>query len=166
MKDNKLTEAYNKLMENLYQAMDETIHGIADAMAIAKEKTSEFGGHIQHFSQEELDKVEHAIMRDMEHAASYSKPLTDDDSLSEWLKFDIKLLEDFAIEKFLGIADKTRVELAKIAHEAAQYHPYHSGDLTGPGTFSCDQCKKTIAFKSPSVIPVCPNCGGKAFTRG
>ncbi len=165
MSENKLIEAYTHLMENLYKVMDDTIYGIADAMEVAKEKTSQFGGEIQHYTQEELDHIEHAVMRDIEHAARFSPEIKDPDSLTEWLKFDIELLENFALEQFLNIADKTRIELAKLAQDAAQYHPYKAGDLTGPGTFTCDTCNKQIAFKSPSVIPECPECGGNAFTR-
>lgn len=165
MSDKKSTEAYNKLMEKLYEVMENTQHNVGEAMEIAKEKVSEAGGYLQHLSQEELDKLGHVIMRDIEHAATEPKPVQDNESLSEWLKFDLELLEDFAWEQFLGIADKTRIELAKIAQRANQYHPYHSGDVTGPGTFTCDACGKHIAFKSTSIIPDCPKCGKKNFTR-
>lgn len=82
-------------------------------------------------------------------------------SLAEWLKFDISLLENFAWESFSTIADKTRIELAKIENQANTYHPYHSHEITGPGTFHCDQCHKQISFKSTSKIPECPDCKEK-----
>lgn len=165
MSDKKFIDAYNKLMEYLYEAMDDTLHTVAEAMEIAKEKISSFGGHAQEFTQEELDKVAHYVMRDIEHAASTSTPIKDKDSLAEWLKFDIELIENFALEAFLDIADKTRIELARLEQQAKQYHPYASGEITGPGTFVCDACSKRIAFKSTSLIPVCPGCGGKNFSR-
>jgi hypothetical protein len=31
-------------------------------------------------------------------------------AVTEWLKFDIALLENFALDSFLSIADKTRLE--------------------------------------------------------
>ncbi len=165
MSENKFIDAYNKLMEHLYEAMDNSLHSVAEAMEIAKEKISELGGHVQEFSQEELDKVAHYVMRDIEHAATAPTPVKDNDSLSEWLKFDIDLIENFALANFLDIADKTRIELARIENEAKLYHPYLSGEVTGPGTFVCDSCGKQIAFKSTSLIPACPKCGGKNFTR-
>jgi len=161
MSDNKFVEAYDKLMENLYEVMDDTLHSVADAMEIAKEKVSELGG----LSQEEVNDVADFLMRDIEHAANTSPAVSDKNSLNEWFKFDIELLENFALDAFSSIADKTRVELAKIEKQASKYHAYKQGDITGPGTFTCDQCGKQIAFKSTSEIPECPECQAKTFTR-
>lgn len=161
MSDNKFIEAYNKLMENLYEIMDDTLHSVADAMELAKEKTSELG----ELTQEEINEVSDFLMRDIEHAATTTPAVSDDDSLNEWLKFDIELLENFALDDFFSLADKTRIELAKLDIQAKQYHPYKSGDITGPGTFVCDTCSKKIAFKSTSEIPECPECHAKTFTR-
>jgi rubrerythrin len=161
MGEKKLIKGYDDLMGHLYEAMDDTLHSIADALEIAKEKTSALGGH----TQEEINKIADYVMRDVEHIAASPVQQTNNDSLSEWLKFDIDLIENFAMEAFLDIADKTKVKLAALEMEAKQYHPYASGDATGPGTFTCDACGKEIAFKSTSVIPKCPACGGDTFTR-
>lgn len=161
MGESKLTKAYDDLMEHLYEAMDDTLHTIADALEIAKEKTSALGGQ----TQEEINKIADFVMRDVEHVAASSTVKEENDSLSEWLKFDIELIENFAMDAFMSIADKTRVKLAALEMEAKQYHPYKSGDVTGPGTFSCDSCGKRIAFKSTSVIPKCPSCNSDAFSR-
>ncbi|MEY4717507.1 MAG: hypothetical protein RL563_125 [Pseudomonadota bacterium] len=161
MGDNKLTKAYDDLMEHLYEAMDGTLHSVADALDAAKEKTSALGGH----TQEEINRIADALMRDVEHIATSPAPEAENESLSEWLKFDIELLENFALDAFMSIADKTRVKLAALEMDAKQYHPYASGDVTAPGTLTCDGCGKQIAFKSTSVIPECPACKGTAFTR-
>lgn len=161
MSDNKFTEAYDKLMEHLYEAMDDTLHSVADAMELAKEKTSKLGG----VTQDELNQIAEFLMRDIEHAAHSSPAVSSEDSLAEWFKFDIELLENFALDAFTSIADKTRIELAKIENQAKKFHSYKSGDITGPGTFVCDSCGKQIAFKSTSQIPECPDCKAKTFSR-
>ncbi len=161
MSDNKFVEAYDHLMENLYEIMDDTLHSVADAMDIAKEKVSELGG----LTQEEVNDVADFLMRDIEHAATTSPAVSDKDTLNEWFKFDIELLENFALDAFSSLADKTRIELAKIENQASKYHAYKQGDITGPGTFTCDQCGKQISFKSTSEIPECPECHAKTFTR-
>jgi hypothetical protein len=161
MGESKLTKAYDDLMEHLYEAMDDTLHTIADALEIAKEKTASLGGH----TQEEINKIADYVMRDVEHVAASPTVREENDSLSEWLKFDIELIENFAMDAFMSIADKTRLKLAALEMEAKQYHPYKSGDVTSPGTFTCDSCGKQIAFKSTSVIPKCPACQGDAFSR-
>jgi hypothetical protein len=160
MQKNKLITAYNDLMKQLHETMDETLHSLAEALEISKEKTSETSD----LSKDEMDQVSAYVKRDIEHAAHGLTEKQDSDSLSEWFKFDIELIENFALDAFLSLADKTRVELAKL-EQLAEQNTYHSGDITVPGTFVCDDCGKEIAFKSTSEIPECPQCHGKTFVR-
>jgi len=161
MSDKKFIDAYDDLMGHLYELMDDTIHSVADVLDAAKEKTSKLGG----LTQEEINQVSEYLMRDIEDIASSTPADSDKNSLSEWFKFDIELLENFALDAFTSIADKTRIELAKIERQAKKYHPYNCGDISGPGTLTCDHCGKIIAFKSTSKIPECPQCKGKTFSR-
>lgn len=160
MSDNKFIQAYNNMIKHLHDALSDTSKTISHGLDVAKEKTSELGG----LSQEEINKVSDYVKRDVENAAHN---LTDDsaDSLSEWLKFDIELLENFALDAFLDVADKTRIELAKLQQNAMEASLYHSGEITGPGTLTCTKCGKQLIFKTTSEIPQCPECGNKTFQR-
>ncbi len=160
MAKNKFVDAYKDLMEHLYLAMDNTLHSMADAWDIAKDKISKAG----ELTQEEVNIISEALKRDIESAAHGLPGHKDTSSLTEWFKFDIDLIENFALDAFLSLADKTRIELAQLG-EQAKKHSYQSGDVTIPGTFICDQCGKEIAFKAPSQIPECPACHGKTFIR-
>ncbi|MDD4915965.1 MAG: zinc ribbon-containing protein [Methylococcales bacterium] len=160
MSDNKLIKAYDDLMTHLYEAMDGTLHSVAEALEIAKKKTGAMAEH----SPEDVDRAADFVMRDIHHAASNAAD-NEKDSLSEWLKFDIDLIENFALDAFWSIADKTRIKLAELEMDAQLYHPYKSGDIAGPGTFSCEQCNKEISFKSTSVVPECPACHSRTFNR-
>jgi len=153
-------QVYNKFMQHLHETMGDTDYSMADALEIAKSKTSDTVG----LTAEEMDQVTGYVKRDLDHAAGNLNE-NSEDSFSEWLKFDIDLIEDFALDAFMDLADKTRVELAIIEQQAKNYHPYHSGEITGPGTFMCEECGKEIAFKSTSQIPECPNCKAKTFVR-
>ncbi|MGR8930607.1 MAG: zinc ribbon-containing protein [Gammaproteobacteria bacterium] len=161
MGENKLIKAYDDLMGHLYEAMDDTLHSIAEALEIAKEKTAALGIH----TQDEINDAADYVIRDVMHLAKSPDLENKNNSLSEWLKFDIDLIENFALDAFFDIADKTKVKQAELELDAKQYHPYKSGEVASPGTFTCDACGKEIAFKSTSVIPKCPACGGDAFTR-
>jgi len=160
MNKNKLLNAYLDLMGHLYEVMDDTLHSAADSLEIAKEKFSK----VSDLTSEEMDKVASYVKRDLEHAALGLSDKTDSDSLSEWFKFDVQLIENFALDAFLSLADKTRIELAKL-EQLATKHVYLSGDITSPGTFLCDACGKEIAFKTPSEIPKCPACHHNVFVR-
>jgi hypothetical protein len=129
-------------------------------LEISKEKTRKSTD----LTKDEIDQVSDYVKRDIEHAAHGLSETKDTESLSEWFKFDIELIENFALDAFLSLADKTRLELAKLG-QLAELNTYHTGNITGPGTFVCDQCDKQIAFKSTSEIPECPACHGKTFVR-
>lgn len=160
MKKNKFIDAFNDIFKHLYETMDDTLHSVAEALEISKEKA----GKTSDLTQEELNKVSGYVKRDLETAAHGLSDKEDSNSLSEWFKFDIELIENFTLDAFLSVADKTRLELAKLG-ELAKKHSYQSGDITIPGTFICDNCGKEIAFKTPSEIPECPVCHAKTFIR-
>jgi rubrerythrin len=140
--------------------MDDTLHSVAEALEISKEKT----GKDSDLTQEELNQVSGYVKRDLETAAHGLSEQEDSNKLSEWFKFDVELIENFTLDAFLSVADKTRIELAKLG-ELAKTHRYQSGEITIPGTFICDNCGKEIAFKTTSEIPECPVCHAKTFIR-
>ena len=160
MNKNKLIAAYSDFMKHLHETMEDTLHTFAEALEISKEKTSKSSD----LTEDELNKLSGYVKRDIEEAAHGLSKEEDKESLSEWFKFDIELIEDFALDAFLSVADKTRIELEKL-RELAETHTYHSGDITVPGTFICDACSKEIAFKTTSEIPECPACHAKTFIR-
>jgi hypothetical protein len=160
MNKDKLIKAYSELMQHLHETMEDTLHSFADALEISKQKTSK----TNELTDAELDQVSGYVQRDVEHAAHGLEDKADNDSLSEWFKFDVELIEKFMLDAFLSVADKTRIELEKIKQLATK-HTYHSGDITFAGTFICDECGKEIAFKTPSEIPECPACHAKTFIR-
>jgi len=160
MNKNKLITAYSELLQHFHETMDEALHTFAEAFEISKHKTSQSSG----LTPEELDKVSGYVKRDLEHAAFGLPSAADIKSLTEWFKFDIEMLENFALDAFLSLADKTRIELAKL-QQLATRHSYQSGEITSPGTFICDACGKEIAFKTPSEIPECPQCHATTFVR-
>jgi rubrerythrin len=159
IKDNFI-QAYNNLMRHLHETLGDANYSIADALEIAKGKTSDTAG----LTDAEIDQVSSYVTRDLNHAAG-SLTAGNENSLSEWLKIDIDLIENFALDAFMDLTDKTRLELALLEQKAKNYHPYHSGEITGPGTFMCEECGKEIAFKSTSQIPNCPNCNASSFIR-
>ena len=160
-KSKQLPDAYDYLLAFLYEAMDDTLHSIADAIDVAKHKTHELGL----YTQEEINLIADYVMRDVEHVAQHATLSEENNSLGEWLKFDIALLENFALDAFMSVADKTRIQLTELALDAKQYHPYQSGEVASPGTFRCTACEKQIAFKSTSLLPDCPHCHGKHYSR-
>lgn len=156
MNKDKLINAYSEFMQHLHEAMEDTLH-FGNALDISKEKTSQNSD----LSDEELNKVSNNVQRDVEHAAKHH---VQEETFADWLKFETQLIENFAIDAFLSVADKTRIQLEEIRQHAVP-HKYQSGDITAPGTFICEQCGKHIAFKTLSAIPECPACHNTIFVR-
>ncbi len=164
MSENKLVDAYNKIITHLHEDLGDASRTLARALEAAKEKLSEVGG----LTQEEINKVADYVKRDIEevaHSLVKSDEETDDESLAEWLKFDIELIENFALDAFMSVADKTRIELAKLEQMAKLNSIYETGEITGPGTLICEHCGEQLTFKTTSEIPKCPKCGGLTFRR-
>jgi hypothetical protein len=159
MNTEKLITAYSEFMHHLHETMESTLNSFTDAFETSKEKV----GENSELTAAELDHVSSQVKRDVEHAAK-NLPAHDNNSLTEWLKFDIELVENLTWDAFLSVADKTRVELAEI-EQHAMTHKYNSGDITIAGTFECESCKKHIAFKLASRIPKCPACHHHTFVR-
>ena len=160
MSDSKLVDAYNEMITHVHEDLGDASKTLARALEAAKEKASELGG----LTQEEINKVSDYVRRDIEEVA-HSLSETDNDSLTEWLKFDIELIENFALDAFMSVADKTRLELAKLEQLARSNSTYHTGEITSPGTLVCEHCGESINFKSTSEIPECPKCAGLTFQR-
>jgi SRSO17 transposase len=107
MNTEKYIQAYNHLMQHLHETLGDSDYSTADALEIAKEKTSE----LNDLTATEVNQISNYVSRDIDHAAN-SVSHRRRDAFSEWLKFDIDLLENFALDAFMSLADKTRLELA------------------------------------------------------
>jgi hypothetical protein len=147
------------LMGHLYEIMDDGLHSFADAIELAKAKTHA----ISALTVEDMHKVAEYVQRDVEDLAHVLEPKNKEE-LSAWLKFDVDLVENFALEAFLGLADKTSVDLAALKRHG-ELRRYYTGEISSPGTLTCMACAKPLVFTSTSIIPECHACGAKAFTR-
>ena len=159
MSKNKFTDAYDTMIVNLHEDLGDASKTLARAIDAAREKASELGG----LTQEEINKIADFVKRDIEQAA-HTLP-NENESLAEWLKFDIAMIENFALDAFKNLADKARLELNRLDLEARQVITYESGEITGPGNLNCENCNEAITFTSTHEIPVCPHCQGKTFVR-
>lgn len=159
MREHKLIEAYNDLMGHLYEIMDDGLHSLADGLEKAKAKSHALGI----LTQAEVQKTADFLERDIKDAAR-ALHLNQSENLSDWLKFDVDLIENFALDAFKDVADKTSLELAQLKRHGEQ-NLYYSGEITAPGTLTCQACNKSLTFKSTSEIPDCPDCGAKSFMR-
>jgi hypothetical protein len=159
----RLAKAYDKMLHEVHEALESarenTLPGLKDYLADAREKMIELG----ELSREEAEKVSTYVERDMKDAASYL--LETGEQLSAWWRFDVQQVEERMLEMFTSVADQTKLELAKLAQRANSAPLYHTGEVTGPGTLVCVACGKEMHFQKTGHIPPCSGCKGTDFQR-
>lgn len=162
--DGKLIEAYNRMMAQVRQTAEEAGREVRPAMTHLVESAKEKAVELGELTRDEAEKVGEWLRRDIEDAADY---LAGDEArdLIDWLKFDIRLVEERLLEIFTSVADKTRLELIELQRAAERASEYHTGEITGIGALKCKGCGQEMHFHATGHIPPCPKCHGTRFDR-
>lgn len=161
--EQKQVEAYERMMERTHAAMEsapkEHRPPLRKSLEEAREKAVELG----ELTREEAQRIAQFLQRDIEDAAHYLSESGRE--MSDWFRFDLRLLEERMIEMFSSVADQTRLELLELEERARLASEYRTGELTGPGTLECAGCSKLMQFVKAGHIPPCPQCHGTVFHR-
>jgi hypothetical protein len=151
-------EAYELLLESALRKAHQSgaaVHHMIDAVRndiVALNK----------FSDDEIDKLEEYVRRDLIDAAEYVNKTGK--GLKDWLGFDVALMKHEFWERFSEAADQTTTAQYQLKRQA-ENAGYHTGELTGLGTLVCDKCGEKLQFHKPGHIPPCPKCNGTHFHR-
>ena len=151
-------EAYELLLEKILQSAHREGNSLRDLAGVIR---NDIAG-LNKFGEDELIRLEGYVKRDLINAAWYLNETGK--TLKDWLGFDLALIKRDFWEMFSTAADKTTTELLQIKLQAENAE-YHTGEITGLGTLSCDQCGEKLHFYKPGHIPPCPKCNGTHFHR-
>lgn len=159
----RMTDAYERMLERvdglLEVAEKSTLPTLRRALEQAREKAVE----LNELTREEAEKLTEYVERDMKDAAHFL--LETGSEFRQWWQFDVQMIEQRMMEMFANVADKTRLELERLADQAREASLYHTGEVTGPGTLLCNGCGKELHFHQAGRIPPCPGCHGTGFKR-
>lgn len=157
-----LGEAYELLLDKTLEKAHTTkiksgpaLHKLIDELAQKSSDVTELAG-------EEAGKIGEYLKRDLIDAASYLDETGK--GLKDWLGFDLTYMKDRLRDSFSKAADQTTVELLQLKQQA-QAAGYRSGEISGPGTLTCDKCGEKLHFHKAGHIPPCPKCQGAHFHR-
>ena len=167
---NRLITAYNQMMEFMRNAFEHSSPddmSLQKALIIARQQAMALG----EISNEEALEISEYIKRDINDAAEYMMEASEE--FYEWLMLDIEIIERKVMELFLTVADHTRVELEQLKQNRKQDRQYkinhapvyRSGEITCPGTLTCECCGVNKSFPSSTQITDCENCGHHRFIR-
>jgi uncharacterized protein YicC (UPF0701 family) len=159
----RLLDAYSVMLERANETIDEAEKQAVPAFENAVEKAQEMAHELGELTREEAKKVGEYLKRDMHDAGRHMAESRKE--LAEWFRFDVQQVESRLWDAFSQAADKTSLELMKLASFGRRNVTYRSGEIAGLGTLLCDACGAEIHFEKPAEIPKCPKCGGELFHR-
>jgi predicted RNA-binding Zn-ribbon protein involved in translation (DUF1610 family) len=159
----KLVQAYNRMMERVRHALEDAEARALPTLRQSVEKARDTAVELEELSRDEAEKISYYVKRDLQDVGRHLSETGNE--LSDWLRFDIDRLETRLLELLTQVADRTRVEWAELQRELQQDPPYHSGEVTGPGSLYCAACNQALHFHHTARIPACPHCGNESFRR-
>ena len=160
----RMTDAYEKMLERVDEMLEKAEQSTIPSLKRSVEQAREKAVELNELTREEAEKLADYLERDMKDAASRLSETGE--TLRNWWRFDVELVEQRLLELFANVADRTRVELDRFAEQAREASFYHTGEVTGPGTLICKGCGKELHFYKAGHIPPCPVCRGTRYRRG
>lgn len=159
----KLIQGYNRMMERVREGIEQAESRALPVLREAIEKARQTAVELEELSHDEAQKVAAWLKRDLQDAGRHLAESREE--LADWLRFDLELIEDSLLEVFSRVADRTRLEWEQLQAELESDPPYHTGEVTGPGTLYCAYCNEELHFHHTARIPPCPRCHGTTFRR-
>jgi predicted nucleic acid-binding Zn-ribbon protein len=154
---------YNRMMERVRHALEDAEHKAHPNLEHAIERARKRAIELGEATREEAANVANYLRRDIREMASYMNDTGKE--YNAWFHMDMELIEARLLDLIMGVADKTRVELAQLAQEAQEPASYYSNEITGPGMLECVACGERQTYSSTRVISFCPRCQAGEFRR-
>jgi predicted RNA-binding Zn-ribbon protein involved in translation (DUF1610 family) len=159
----KWLRAYDDMMVRVKTAIEEAEEYALPAIKRHIAKARDTAVVLEELTKEEAEKVAYFLERDVEDAGRHLAESGHE--LSDWLRFDIGLIEDRLLEVLAKVADHTRLDMLQFERDLKEGPPYNAGEITGPGTLECVSCGAVIRFHAIGYIPNCPSCAHTVFRR-
>jgi formylmethanofuran dehydrogenase subunit E len=158
---NKLIQAYHDLIHRIKHTFSKDLDNAHHYIDIAVDKAVE----LNELSREEAERIGNYLRRDINDAAKYL--VENENELSDWLRFDLELVEDRLLDTFSTMVNKFKTEQpdSNINHSEISEHVYYSGEIAGPGSLKCNICNEIFNFHEPVSIPACHKCANISFKR-
>ena len=158
-----LVDGYNRMMERVKGALDTAEHEALPTLQRSIDDAKHHAIELGEVTREEAESIARWLKRDLDDAGYYLA--SGGSELRQWLRFDIEMVEERALEFFTRAADRSRLEFLDFENRVTAETEYRTGEVTSPGTLSCEACGKVIHFHAAGHIPPCPSCHATLFRR-
>ena len=159
----KWLNAYDDMMARVRTAIDEAEEGTLPVVTGFIHKARDTAVELGELTRDEAEKVAYYLQRDIQDAGKHLAETGHE--LGDWLRFDVHQIEERLLEMLTQVADRTRLEMLQFEQDVDEGLAWHAGEITGPGTLTCDACGAATRFNATSEIPPCPNCGHTSYHR-
>ena len=166
MQNNPL-DVLGRAYENLYEQVAKSFHDAENKTAPLFHKLADEARNnvlkIKEISEQDAEKITSWVKRDISDLANYLEESGHE--LKDWLGFETSLIELEFLDALLKAADKTTAKILEVKGKVYLSSVYHTGEVIGPGTLSCDMCEERLHFRKAGKIPPCPKCHATNFHR-
>jgi hypothetical protein len=162
----KATKIYNRILERARLALatrdQKTWGAVREEVDRAVEREAE--AEAEELTREELDLLKAYVHRDLKDLSHYMEDTGE--SVTEWLKIDLALIETEIKDLLLSIADKTTVEQVEL-DQRLHHEPgtYMAGEIACAGMLYCLDCGHMVCLTETSHIEPCHRCFNHYFKR-
>ena len=158
-----LGEAYEKMFERAAEHFQHAEEKSLPLLHRLVDEARDEAISLKEITRDDANQVADYLKRDLSHANRYLAETGHE--LKDWLGFETSLVETGLLDLMLKAADPTIVNLNEFKESLEQLATRHTGEITAPGTLTCDQCGEQLHFHRISRVPPCPRCHGTAFHR-
>ncbi len=159
----KLVEAYNRMVDELHAAVEKAEETLSPTAEELLKNAEELARKAYALTADEARSVAESVKRDWADARAYLQ--TEGKELSQWFRFDLKLIEGRFMDLVAKAADKTWLDFSRFERETREQTRYHTGEVCSPGTLRCTSCGQEMTFTRATRIPPCPKCHKTEFER-
>jgi len=145
---------YEKLASRTAELLESGRTTLDDALKRARQEMTKAG----EFSEEQMDRVTSYVKRDvMKNAHRATKAVRE--------AIDPHRVAAGAESIFARILASAGDALSDLAKRAEEHLEFRTGEVTSPGTLTCQECQADLRMKTIGRIPPCPKCHKTVFRK-
>jgi len=156
-----LGKIYETIYEDSVTAFRNSEKKTSETLHIVIDEAGELISEAEELTREQIIEVSGYVKRDIDDLAIFLSKTGKE--LSDWLGFELGLLETKVIEQLFEAVDPSTLSLLKLKE---QREIFHTGQISGPGILTCDACGEQLHYYKAGRIPPCPKCHKTEYHRG
>ena len=148
---------YQKLADRAAEILQESRKTIDEALKKAGDEVTSGGG----YTREQAEKIGNYLRRDLTEVGK--KALSARDTVIDAVEPHRVVA---GVQSGLSRLLRTAADvLSEVAGKSEQVLVFKTGEVTSPGTLTCQDCGKEMHFKSTVKIPPCSECHKTVFKK-